>query len=305
MIRPLLLLPLLLAGLAATTTGRAETLQVPPFKDDLFGYRRILSTDHGGDFVRVEFDKARDIDARDAEPLKRAHDRYVSLDVNDTKRDLAIGPRNRPVPFLAVGRTGGGARLIVVFLHGAHGDRRLAMEDHRFGGNFNRLKNLVARAGGVYLTPQLTDFARSDTADVAEIIRVYREASPGAPVVVGCASTGCKVVFRLLAGAKTAPLVDGVVLLGALATRQPGEGTLLSADALARRAPPVAVYLGHGSADTVVPWEAQEAFFKAVKAKAPDYPIRFELFSSGDAVHGTPLRMVDWRSVLNWILSRS
>ena len=32
------------------------------------------------------------------------------------------------------------------------------MEDLRFGGNFNRLKNLMARNGGVYISP---DFSAS------------------------------------------------------------------------------------------------------------------------------------------------
>ncbi len=32
------------------------------------------------------------------------------------------------------------------------------------------------------------------------------------------------------------------------------------------------------------------------------YPVRFTLFETGS--HGTPVRMTDWREVLNWLLSR-
>jgi hypothetical protein len=36
-------------------------------------------------------------------------------------------------------------------------------------------------------------------------------------------------------------------------------------------------------------------------AAKPDYPVRFVRFETG--THGTPIRMVDWRAVLNWMLS--
>ena len=44
----------------------------------------------------------------------------------------------------------------------------------------------------------------------------------------------------------------------------------------------------------------QELFFKKVKSAAPDYPIRFDLFVNG--LHGTPMRLTDWRLVLNWMI---
>ena len=41
-------------------------------------------------------------------------------------------------------------------------------------------------------------------------------------------------------------------------------------------------------------------FFKQIKTRAPNYPIKFTLFDTG--THGTPIRMTDWRLVLNWML---
>jgi hypothetical protein len=62
----------------------------------------------------------------------------------------------------------------------------------------------------------------------------------------------------------------------------------------------VPIYLGHGSDDKTNDWVTVELQFKAIKRAAPDYPIRFDLFLEG--VHGTPIRMSDWRLVLNWML---
>ena len=44
--------------------------------------------------------------------------------------------------------------------------------------------------------------------------------------------------------------------------------------------------------------DQQALFEKLNKAK---YPARFTLFQNGN--HGTPIRMIDWRKVLNWILA--
>ncbi len=36
----------------------------------------------------------------------------------------------------------------MIFIHGRGGDRKLGANDKRFGGNFNRLKNLAVDNGG-------------------------------------------------------------------------------------------------------------------------------------------------------------
>ena len=37
-----------------------------------------------------------------------------------------------------------------------------------------------------------------------------------------------------------------------------------------------------------------------VQALRPDYPLKLVVFDGG--AHGTPMRMTDWRAVLNWML---
>lgn len=290
-----------LAALSGSAAGADYRLK--PYKDDLFKYQRILGEAYGGEFVVVEFLPSRDIDGRDEVPLKKAFDKFVSLDVNEKKKDLTIGSGRDIIRYMGVGRTDGDAKMVVIFLHGGHGDRSLAMEDLRFGGNFNRLKNLMALNDGVYLTPDFSDFGRRGTSEVTALIKHYAANSPGAPIVVGCASTGCKVVYRLLEDPETARLLGGVVLLGALPLGTQNESTFFSISIFTDPTKRVPVYIGQGSNDKTASWVTQELLFKKIKKLVPHYPIRFELFKSDAAVHGTPLRMVDWRLVLNWILS--
>lgn len=294
----------LLSFLLLPLVAWADGFRLEPYKDELFGYQRILAEMSGGDFVIVEFNDARDVGGRDEIRLKKAFDKFVDLSVNDAKKDLLITD-DVAVQYVGVGKTDGDARMAVIYLHGRHGDRTLAQEDLRFGGNFNRVKNLMLRNDGVYLTPDFSNFGAKGTEEIKALMRHYAKNSPDAPIVVACASTGCLIVYRLLADPEALELLDGVILHGALAVGSRQQRRFFSEDVFKDPAKHVPIYIGHASADTTVPWVTKELFFKNVKAAAPGYPIRFELFKSDDAVHGTPIRMMDWRLVLNWILEKN
>ena len=59
--------------------------------------------------------------------------------------------------------------------------------------------------------------------------------------------------------------------------------------------------LAQGSRDKVFPPEKMEAFYRAIRARSPGYPVRMVVFETGS--HGTPIRMTDWRETINWMLS--
>ncbi|MCP4385404.1 MAG: alpha/beta hydrolase, partial [Hyphomicrobiales bacterium] len=268
----------------------------------LFKYERILGQMNGGAFVVVEFDDARDVGLRDEIRLKKAYDKFVDLSVNDAKKDLLIKD-GIAVQYVGVGKTDGDAKMVVIYLHGRHGDRTLAQEDLRFGGNFNRIKNLMHRNNGAYLTPDFSNFGAKGTEEIKTLMRHYSRNSPDAPIVVTCASTGCLIVYRLLADPEALEMLDGVILHGALPVGSAQKRKFFNLDVFKDSSKHVPIYIGHASADSTVPWVTTEMFFKNVKKAAPGYPIRFELFKGPDAVHGTPIRMMDWRLVLNWILA--
>ena len=58
--------------------------------------------------------------------------------------------------------------------------------------------------------------------------------------------------------------------------------------------------MAHGNNDKRVSWRRQEKLFKAIKAAAPDYPVKLAMFDTG--THRAPLRMTDWRLAINWML---
>ena len=284
-----LLLALLLVLPLASTAG-AQALK--PFKDDLFAYPGILSSEAGGAYIVVDYSEARDIDKRDQVPERRVRGAYVSTGVRKVQKDLALKTDAGTIKHFAVGKTEG-ARFITIYLHGQGGSRKQGIDDFTFGGNFNRIKNLMAANGGLYLSPDFSDFGERGEAEIAALISHYAEKSPGAKIFVACGSMGGMLCWQLASNGSIAGQLSGLLLLGSL-----WDESFLSSAAFKRGVP---VFFGQGSRDTVFPVEKQEAFYRSIVAKSPGYPARFVRFETGS--HGTPIRMTDWRETLNWMLS--
>jgi len=270
----------------------ASALTLKPFKDELFAYPALLSSEKGDLYRVFDYRELRDINGRDAVPEKRVRAEYVSLGVRRAQRDLTLKSDAGDVRHVAVGATEN-ASVIVVYLHGQGGSRRQGVDDYTFGGNFNRIKNLMAGNGGLYLSPDFTDFGDHGTAQVAALIGHYAETSPNAKIYVACGSMGGQICWKLAARPDTGSRVDGLLLLGSL-----WDEGFFSTPAFKRRIP---VFFAQGSKDPVFPVASQEAFFRSILAKSKAYPTRFARFETG--THGTPIRMVDWREALNWMLS--
>ena len=194
-----------------------------------------------------------------------------------------------------VGNAAGPAKVIVMFLHGRGAGLKAGFDDWNFGGNFNRIKNLMMRSGGLYVSPSFADFDDTGRAQVKGVMRALAEGSPDAPVFLACASASGRLCTALAADKEAGPRLGGILFLGANVKEiQP------AAAALTKTGLRIPIFIGHGSKDTIVDWVRQELFFKAVRETVPDYPIRFTLYAPG--FHGTPMRMVDWREVINWML---
>ncbi|WP_195175046.1 S9 family peptidase [Mesorhizobium sp. INR15] len=283
------LLLLLAGGIAC-----ADALSLKPFKDDLFAYPATLSSGNNGAYTVIDYQELRDINARDEVPERRVHAQYTDTSVRKVQQDLLLKTDAGDVRHIAVGSTTG-AGIIVLYLHGQGGSRKQGVDDFTFGGNFNRIKNLMAGNNGLYLSPDFPDFGDKGTAQVAALIDHYAEQSPGAKIFVACGSMGGALCWKLASSTDTGARISGLLLLGSL-----WDESFFSSPAFKRHVP---VFFGQGSKDPVFAVEKQEAFFRSIVAKSKTYPTRFVRFETG--THGTPIRMTDWRGTLNWMLSKA
>ncbi|WP_316859345.1 alpha/beta hydrolase [uncultured Cohaesibacter sp.] len=286
----ILMLCLLADGVAASS------YRLSSWKDRLFRYPDLLESGYDGDFVRVNYKETRDVNERDEVPVHKVYSYYISRLPDKSHVTKSYSVNGRTLHYEAAGRSAGKAKAITIFLHGRGGDRSLGFNDWSFGGNFNRIKNLMVRNDGLYISPDFTDFGGRGKADIKALITEQKAKSPKAAVFVACGSMGGEICYQLLEDASAVKMLDGMLFLGTIR-----RDTLLYSPAFSANGHGLPIYIGHGTYDTAFSWQSQLDFFKKVKAQRPDYPIRLAIFEKGK--HGTPIRMLDWRETLNWMLS--
>ncbi|MGE6743181.1 alpha/beta hydrolase [Allorhizobium pseudoryzae] len=280
---------LVAVSLIVATDAVGRDGPIRPFKDDLFSRQGVIESRDDGAFQIIDYIEERDINDRDEEPERRVKSPYVdtrvrrfqvneTLQLAGTRLDVArVGPDEN-------------AAFTVIFIHGRGGDRRLGVNDLTFGGNFNRLKNLAVLNGGTYYAPSIKSFDPNGAADVAALIRHVFELSKGRPVILACASMGGFICQSVSRDKEAVRYLKGLVMMGG-----PPDPGFLTTPAARLKLP---VYLAHGSADKVYAASDQIALYQKMAAKK--YPVQFRLYNTGG--HGTPIRMCDWRDILNFIL---
>ncbi len=277
-----------IALFASVAVAAAQLL--PAFKDRLYAYPVVLAAEDGGDYLVVEYLADRDINERDLEPERRVNGKYISTRVRRAQHDLVAETPAGRVPHIAVGKSRR-ASIIVMYVHGQGGNRRQGASDLTFGGNFNRIKNMVNDAGGLYLSPDFSDFGQQGTAELKALLDIYMRASPTAKVYVACGSMGGAHCWRLARDPAMASRLGGLIMLGSM-----WDDGFFDSPAFEFGVP---VFFGHGSRDGVFPIDTVKAFYRKVREVAPGYPIRMVRFEDGS--HGLPIRMTDWRETINWM----
>jgi predicted esterase len=278
--------------LAAPGVAAADPYRLAPYKDDLFKYPDILSSEDNGDFVVVGYDKQRDLYERDQVPERKVWPQYVS---GVARASGAYQSGGNTLQFFGAGKVDGGAKAVVIYIHGQGGTRFQGVDDGMFGGNFNRIMNLMAGNDGAYISPDFTDIGPAGAADIKALVLDQARRSPGAALFIACGSQGGAICWDMLADAEVVPRLSGVLLLGSGHDEQFLKSPLLKPKA--RRVP---IFIGHGTLDPIFAWQDEADFYKRLRKTAPGYPVKLAVFDTG--VHGTPIRMVDWRLVLNWML---
>ena len=186
---------LLTAIALSLSAAHADALELKPYKDDLFAYPATLSSTDKGAYTVIDYREMRDINDRDEVPEKRVQRSIPTPACARCSRICLLKTDAGDVRHVAVGKTEG-AGIIVLYLHGQGGSRKQGVDDFTFGGNFNRIKNLMAGNGGLYLSPDFTDFGDKGAAQVAALIGHYAEASPDAKIFVACGSMGGVAVLE-------------------------------------------------------------------------------------------------------------
>ncbi len=282
---------IVLAGLL-TLSQNASSQALKPHKDRLFSYPDLIEQRDGGDYRIIDYQELRDINKRDKVPERRVNSKYVDYAGRRATKSASINTSAGNLTYHAVG-TQKGARVITIYIHGKGGSGKQGINDFSFGGNFNRIKMLMLRNRGLYLSPDAGDFTASDVTKIRELITDRLADSPGAKLIVACGSGGGEVCYRLSADSEISERITGIALMGSFWNNK------YPATSAGRGKVPVMI--AHGSRDTIFAIGKMEAFYQSLrKAGIPTRMVRFET-----GTHGTPIRMMDWRETINWMIAQN
>lgn len=279
---------------AVAWSGPHEGL-LAPFKETAFRYRKPLEVSDGGRFMIAPYDELVDINKRDEVPVRKVRSWYVRRLPKGTQveGDYEVGGRRHQ--YRAIGKLSGGSKMTVIYIHGRGGNRDWGFDDERFGGNFNRLKNMLLKAGGAYVSPDFTDFEAEGLADVKALVAKFRRLTDG-PLIVACGSLGNSHCWNLAQDATSAKSLDGLIVLSGFPDER-----YFSSPAV-RSSHRVPLFISHGTWDPDYNYKPMVEFYRELRKRAPDHPVRLVLFETGK--HGAPVRMIDWRDTLNWIAAQ-
>ncbi|MGW9230276.1 alpha/beta hydrolase [Pseudorhizobium sp. NPDC055634] len=280
----------LVMAVVAIGPTHAQQFQLRPYKEELFAGHLVLEASDGGAYEVIDYQELRDINGRDQVPERRVKSVYLSTGVRKHQENETLRLGDRRIDVTRVGPSRD-ASFTLIFVHGRGGDRRLGANDYSFGGNFNRLKNLAVMNGGTYYAPSVASFDARGVEDVAQLVRYAFEQSKGRPVLLACASMGGMICAGIARDREAVGHLAGLALLGG-----PPDPGYAGTPAAKRRLP---LYLAHGSADSVYPLEGQAAVYRTLHQAG--YPVRLTVFNTGS--HGTPIRMTDWRKVIEFLLN--
>jgi pimeloyl-ACP methyl ester carboxylesterase len=280
--------------LAVSFANSAQALE--PFKDDMWSHkkRQILEERDRGAYKRYRWREIEDVNGRDIKPGVEAKPERIDQEAVKQTKAVKIAYSGGEIDTYEVGNVKG-AKFATVFIHGSGGDKELGGSDIRFGGNFNRMKSLAVRNGGVYYSPSV-ELPTSSAQDMVELVKHIQKNSPGAKVIFVCGSAGASTCWNMARNSETAKHLGGLYFVGGAGMDPQFEQT----DAFHAKVP---VILSHGSKDPVVPIDSIEQKFNSIRKADPNYPVRMEVFEGGK--HGTPLRSTDYKESFEWMLSRT
>lgn len=271
----------------------ASALELKPHKDSEFAYPGFIGdADNILDLI-IDYQELRDINGRDEIPERRVKRAYISLSPKKAEKDVKIASDFGELHTIATGQQDNAA-FIVVYLHGKGGNRRQGSNDYTFGGNFNRIRNLAVQNGGLYLSPDFSTFDDRGASGVKIIIGTFAKRSPDARIIIACGSMGGFLCHRLASDKELGPRLSGMLFLGSFA-----DDGFATSRAFKAGMP---VFVGHGTNDVTSPLATMEAWVAALRAAGGKGRVMFHRFNTGS--HGTPVRMTDWRLVLNWMFSK-
>lgn len=272
----------------------SQVFQLKPFKDELFKYRAILETKLNGNYKVLEYSQKKDIEERDEVAVDKAHKKFIDRKTKDYKTLKELQGENfNYYEVTDIKVPAQDKKVIVMYLHWYGGNKEQWIADETFGWNFNRLMNLMIENKWVFISTD-AEYTREQLVKHIVLLEKLKNDYPNAKIIIAGASQGWVFLWDLIASTRINNYIDWVIFLWTVLDDPNKYGSKNYNFLIEKKIPMI---ISHWSAD-FLDYKEKEPFTQIFTEQW--WKIQTEIFKGW--VHWTPIRMIDWKENINWIL---
>lgn len=264
-------------------------------KDKLFEYRNILEKWTNDDYVKVDYVEKIDLYERDIEPVDKVKEEYIDISYIEKwyEKEEKINISWKELTYF-IAKKDDNIDKLVIYIHWWWWNRFQGMSDYTFGWNFNRVKNLMIHNTGAYISPDFSNFWYKGQNEIHKIILNQKEKNKNLKnVFIACGSSGWEVCWGLFNNEEFNKDINWIILVWSSVNYW-----FFNNKEIKKRLIPI--FLGHWTNDKQIWYQWHTNFFNKIKQENINYPIKLHLYNTW--VHWTPIRMINWKETIEWML---
>lgn len=186
-------------------------------------------------------------------------------------------------------------QVLVMYLHWHWWNKAQWMNNESFWWNFNRIQNLMIENHWVYITTDVELWSRESLVNHIILIEKLRWQYPKAKIIIAWASNWWVFLWQLIDSSRINRFIDWTIFLWTLLDTQHWSKWY---NFMIQNWIPL--YIWHWTHDHN-PYQEKENFIKIFNEQWWSWKV--DIFNNW--VHWTPIRMIDWKETINWILKNT
>lgn len=270
-----------------------EKYRIKPFKDDLFSYKQTLVEKLDWNWKLIDFSVKRDVEDRDEIDVDKVFEHYIDRKTEKYREIKNLDSVEWFSYYEVTDRKQNDSekKLITIYFHWKWWNKTWWINDETFWWNFNRIQNLMIENSWVYIS---TDTILWDKwiSDHTKLLEHLKNKYTNAKIVLIWWSNWWLMLWDLVNNENSNKFIDWIILAWTVLDDKNEKN---STDFLVKNKIPV--YIAHWNKDHIPFWP-KETFLKKFLSLWWEWKV--VIFNWW--VHWTPIRMVDYKEVLNWML---
>lgn len=266
------------------------------FKDEIFWDRQILEIKLNWSWKMIDYSQKKYINDRDKIAWEIVKDEFIDMKVEKfiekNSFEIEKWKKFEYYELKDKSKDNESKEVIVIYLHWHWWNKAQWMNDKSFWWNFNRLKNLILENNWIYITTDVDLWLNESLVWHILLIEKLKSEYKNAKIIIAWASNWWVFLWHLLNSSRINKFIDWAIFLWTILDNSKSYNFMIQNW--------IPLYIWHWTHD-FNPYKEKEEFIKIFNEQWWMWQV--EIFKNW--VHWTPIRMIDWKETINWILKNT